>query len=62
MRWSDNYKLITFSFMRRFILPVRLRLEMVGSSRSVGGFHSLLLALVCSLRLLDILGAAVDDA
>jgi hypothetical protein len=41
---------------------VRLRLEMVGSSRSVGGFHNLLLALVCSLRLLDILGAAVDDA
>jgi hypothetical protein len=41
---------------------VRLRLEMVGLSRSVGGFHSLFLALVCSLRLLDILGAAVDDA
>jgi hypothetical protein len=30
-QWSDNYKLITFSFRRRFTWPVEPRLEKVGT-------------------------------
>jgi hypothetical protein len=40
---------------------MRPRLEIVGSSKSVGGFRGLFVCSGCSLWLPNVLGAEVDD-